>query len=123
MDRWPEPFALRALIAVHRGQLDAAREDLSRFDAALAAGGPGAVLDQPVLARAFLLEADGQVAEAVQVLTCGWEVAEAAPVAMAKPTIGPYLARLAVQTGDMATAHRVAAVLGALAAPTPPWPG
>ena len=62
MDRWPEPFALRALIAVHRGQLDTARADLARFDAALAAGGPGSVLDLPVLARAFLLEADGQVA-------------------------------------------------------------
>ena len=119
MDRWPEPFALRALIAVHRGQLDTARADLARFDAALAAGGPGSVLDLPVLARAFLLEADGQVAEAVQVLTCGWEVAEAAPVAMAKPTIGPYLTRLAAQTGDMATAHRVAAVLDALAAANP----
>ena len=79
MDRWPEPFALRALIAVHRGQLDTARADLARFDAALAAGGRGSVLDLPVLARAFLLEADGQVAEAIQVLTCGWEVAEAAP--------------------------------------------
>lgn len=119
MDLWPEPFALRALIAVHRDQLDTARADLARFDAALAAGGPGFMLGQPVLARAFLFEADGQVAEAVQVLTSGWEVAEAVPIAMAKPMIGPYLARLAVQTGDIATAHRVAAGLDALAAANP----
>lgn len=118
LDIWPEPLALRALIAVHRGQLDGARDDLSRFDAALAAGGPCLVLDQPVLARAFLLQADGQVVQAVEVLTAAWEIAEAA-LAMAKPAIGPQLARLAVETGDLATARRVCSGLGALAATNP----
>jgi tetratricopeptide (TPR) repeat protein len=117
-DIWPEPLALRALIAVHRGQLDGARDDLSRFDAALAAGGPCLVLDQPVLARAFLLQAEGQVVQAVEVLTAAWEIAEAA-LAMAKPAIGPQLARLAVETGDLATARRVCSALGALAATNP----
>lgn len=107
VDIWPEPLALRALIAVHRGQLDSAREDLACFDAAIAAGGSCFVLDQPVLARAFLLKAEGQVAQARAVLASGWQIAEAAPLAMAQPTIGPYLARLAAETGDLATAHRV----------------
>lgn len=119
VDLWPEPFALRALIAVHRGQLDCARADLGRFDAAMAAGGSCFVLDQPVLARAFVLEAEGQVAQAVAVLAAGWEIAEAAPVAMAKPTIGPQLARLAARGGDLATAHRVGAALDALAVANP----
>ena len=119
VDVWPEPFALRALIAVHRGQLDSARADVARFDAAIAAGGSCFVLDQPVLARALVLEADGQTAQAAQVLAAGWEIAEAAPLALAKPTIGPQLARLAVQAGDLAAAHRVAAALDALAAANP----
>jgi DNA-binding CsgD family transcriptional regulator len=119
VDLWPEPFALRALIAVHRGQLDSARADLDRFDAALASGGSCFVLDQPVLARAFVLEAEGQAVQAVAVLASGWEIAEAAPLAMAKPTIGPQLARLAAQTGDLAAAHGVCAALDALAAANP----
>ena len=119
VDVWPEAFALRALIAVHRGQLDSARADVAGFDAAIAAGGSCFVLDQPVLARALVLEADGQTAQAAQVLAAGWEIAEAAPLALAKPTIGPQLARLAVQAGDLAAAHRVAAALDALAAANP----
>ena len=119
LDIWPEPLALRALIAVHRGQLDSARADLGRFDAAIAAGGSSFVLDQPVLARAFVLEADKQMAQAAQVLAAGWEIAEAVPLATAKPAIGPQLARLAAQAGDLATAHRVGVALDALAATNP----
>jgi len=40
---WPEALALRALIAVHRGELDSARADLARFDGAIASGSPGLV--------------------------------------------------------------------------------
>ena len=119
LDVWPEALALRALIAVHRGELDSARADLARFDGAIASGSPGLVLDQPVLARAFLLEAEGQVIQAKDVLASGWEIAEAAPLALAKPTIGPHLARVAAEAGDLATAHRVAASLGALAGSNP----
>jgi DNA-binding NarL/FixJ family response regulator len=119
LDLWPEPLALRALIAVHRGQLAAARSDLDRFDAAIAAGGSCLVLDQPVLARAFLLEAEGRTAQATAVLAAGWQIAAAAPLALAQPTIGPHLARLAAQAGDLATAHLVSAALDALAAANP----
>ena len=119
VDVWPESLALRALIAVHRGQMEAARADLGRFDAAIAVGGSCFVLDQPVLARAFLLEAEGQADQAAQVLTTGWQIAEAAPLALARPTIGPPLARLAVQAGDLGLAHRVAAALDALASANP----
>lgn len=119
VDMWPESLALRALIAVHRGELDRAQEDLGRFDAAIAAGGSCLVLDHPVLARAFLLEAGGQADQAAEVLASGWEIAGAAPLAMARPTIGPQLARLAAQSGDLATAHRVSAALDELAAANP----
>ena len=118
-DVWPEPLALRALIAVHRGQLSAAQADLDRFDAAITAGGSCLVLDQPVLARAFLLEAEGQAAQATAVLAAGWQIAAAAPLALAQPAIGPHLARLAARAGDLATAQRVAAALDALAADNP----
>jgi hypothetical protein len=50
IDVWPEPFALRALIRIHRGEVDVAQEDLDRFEALVAAGAPVLVLDQPMLA-------------------------------------------------------------------------
>lgn len=50
IDVWPEPFALRALIRIHRGEVGAAQEDLDRFEALVAAGAPVLVLDQPMLA-------------------------------------------------------------------------
>ena len=118
-DVWPEPIALRALIAVHRGEPGGARADLDRYDAAIAAGGPVLVVDQPVLARAFLFEAEGQATRAARILAAGWEAAEAAPLAMAKPAIGPHLARLAVEAGDLATAHRVRSALDVIAAANP----
>lgn len=107
-DLWPEALALHALIAVHRGDLDTAQADLDRFDATVAAGTPCLVLDHPVLARAFLLEAQGRIREATTVLAAGWKIAEAAPLAMAMPMIGPPLVRLAVQDG---TDHSLAAVV------------
>jgi DNA-binding CsgD family transcriptional regulator len=52
-------------------------------------------------------------------LAAGWQIAAATPLALAQPTIGPHLARLAAQAGDLATAHRVSAALDALAAANP----
>lgn len=118
-DLWPEAVALHALMSVHRGDLDAAQADLDRFDAAVAAGTPCFVLDHPVLARAFLLEAQGRDADAVAVLAGGWKIAEAAPLAMAMPTIGPPLARLAVQGGLVASLPDVVGALDRLAAANP----
>lgn len=121
-DAWPEALALRALIEVHRGELDAARADLDRFDAALAAGTPCLVLDQPVLARALLLEAQGQPVPAMDVLESGWRIAEATPLALAMPVIGPPLARLLVQAGRREAATRMVDALARLAAANPDVP-
>ena len=121
-DVWPEALALRALIEVHRGDLDAARADIDRFDAALAAGTSTLVLDQPVLARALLFEADGQPGPAMEVLEGAWHIAEAAPLALAMPVIGPPLARLAVQAGRPEVATRMLDALGRLAAANPDVP-
>src|SRR5580700_8973397 len=63
IDVWPEPLALRALIRIHRGEVSAAQEDLDRFDALVAADAPVLVLDQPMLARAFLMEGGGTEAQ------------------------------------------------------------
>lgn len=122
VDAWPEALALRALIRVHRGDLKAAWDDIGRFDAALAAGTPCLVLDQPALARAFLLEADGQLMPALEVLHGAWKIAEAAPLALAMPTIGPPLARFAVQAGRPEVARHLLAGLGRLAADNPDVP-
>ena len=121
-DVWPEALALRALISVHRGDLDAARSDIDRFDAAVAAGTPCLVLDQPVLARACLLEADGQPVAALEVLNAAWKIAEAAPLALAMPAIGPQLARLSTQADRPEVASQLMDGLGRLAADNPDVP-
>jgi tetratricopeptide (TPR) repeat protein len=115
IDVWPEPLALRALIRVHRGEVDVAQEDLDRFEALVAAGAPVLVLDQPMLARAFLMESGGNEAQALELLTGAWQIAEAVPLAMALPALGPLLARLAVQADQPDRARRLLPALDRLA--------
>ena len=115
IDIWPEPLALRALIKIHRGELSAAQADLDRFDACVTAGAPVLVLDQPMLARAFLMESDGNEAQALELLTGAWEIAGAVPLAMALPALGPLLARLAVQADQPDRARRLLPALDRLA--------
>lgn len=77
------------------------------------------VIDQPSLAHAFLLEASGGSDDAAKVLTTAWQAAEAVPLSMAKPTVGPQFARLCALRDDTGTPRAVAASLAALADANP----
>lgn len=114
-EAWADMLVLRASIALHRDQLAEARQDLALVDEALASGGGCSSTDYLTLARAFLSEADGQVEKAVEVLRSLWQIADALPLAMAKPKIGPRLAGLSMQLGDPETARVVAVGLEELA--------
>jgi DNA-binding CsgD family transcriptional regulator len=116
---WPDTLVLRALIALHRGQVAQAREDLRLFDDALASGAFCSCVDYLVSARAFLSEADGQPDKALAQLRWLWQLSEDAPLATARPKIGPQLGRLSVQLGDAVTAQEVATSLGRLSAANP----
>lgn len=48
-------------------------------------------------------------------LTTAWQAAEAVPLSMAKPTVGPQFARLCALRDDTGTPRAVAASLAALA--------
>ena len=119
IDIWPEPLALRALIKIHRGELGAAQADLDQFDACVAAGAPVLVLDQPMLARAFLMESDGNEAQMLELLAGAWEIAEAVPLTLAFPALAPLLARLAVRAGQPDRARRLLPALDRLASANP----
>jgi DNA-binding CsgD family transcriptional regulator len=112
---WADAFAFRAQIAVHRGQLAQARQDVATVEHQIASGGTCTAIDHFMLAQAFVLEYDRQVEKAVEVLRVAWQIAEDVPLAMAKPNIGPHLTRWSMAIGDTATAARVAADLRRLA--------
>ena len=116
---WADMLVLRALIALHRDQLGRARDDLAHLDEVLASGGACSCMDYLASARAFLAESEGQPAKALEQLSWFWQVAEEAPLALAKPKIGPQLARLAMELGDPGTAQTVAASLIQLSAANP----
>lgn len=119
---WADMLILRALIALHRDQLVQAREDLALVDEVLAAGGACSCMDYLTSARAFLLEADGQPEKAVEQLRWLWQLTETIPYAMAKPKVGPQLARLSMELGDPDMARAVAVGLEALAGANPSAP-
>ncbi|MHB1496978.1 MAG: helix-turn-helix transcriptional regulator [Acidimicrobiales bacterium] len=119
---WADMLVLRALIALHRDQLSQGRSDLALVDEVLASGGGCSCMDYLTSARAFLLEADGQAEKAVEQLRRLWQLTEAIPYAMAKPKIGPQLARLSMELGDPGMAGTVAAGLEALASANPSAP-
>jgi DNA-binding CsgD family transcriptional regulator len=115
----PDTLVLSALIALHRGEMAQAREDLRRIDDVLASGAVCSCVDYLVSAQAFLAEADGHPDKALAQLRWLWDMCEDAPLVTARPKIGPQLARLSVQLGDAATAQEVARSLGRLSAANP----
>jgi DNA-binding CsgD family transcriptional regulator len=116
---WADMLVLRALIELHRDELAQARSDIALVDEVLASGGGCSSMDYLTSARAFLLEADGQPEKALEQLRGLWQLTEAIPYAMAKPKIGPQLARLCMALGDPRMARTVAAQLEALSSSNP----
>ena len=112
---WAEPWVFSACIAVHRGDLGQAESALQRVEQELAAGGTCWALDFYMLAKAFLLEAQGRGREVAEALRQAWQLAETVPVSTMKPNVGPHLARWSAAEGDSGTALAVAGSLAGMA--------
>ena len=96
------PCELLALIAVHRGDLDAATAWLAAIESSRGAGSPG-------LARGLLEEARGDAAEALATLRGAWDHDAAHGIVYRRRALGPDLVRLALAAGDHERGDAVAA--------------
>lgn len=101
-----------SLIRLHRNDLPGAREAVCAVPGEVP-GAAGYRADWSVWAQALLLEADGELAGAVEMLSDCWDRCARSGLALEYPVIGPDLVRLALAAGDTARAHDVvAAVVG-----------
>ena len=107
--------AMRSLIALHRGDLGTAEQEVEAAEADARSTGPQWRPDWMMWARALLLEAQGRPEEALGVLTKAWELCRGAGVVAEFPVIGPDLVRLALAGGETILAAEVTAAVGALA--------
>jgi DNA-binding CsgD family transcriptional regulator/tetratricopeptide (TPR) repeat protein len=111
--RWVE-----ALIRLHRNDLPGAR------DAAGAAPRTGAhrAAWRSAWAQALVLEADGELADALETLSGYWDRCASSGLAREYPVIGPDLVRLALAAGQAGRARDVAAaVTGVASRNEVPW--
>ena len=106
-------YSLKALIALHQGDLLAAERYVAVAEREAAAGAPPFATDRMVLARGRLLEATGDVAAGLAAVAGTFDAMAAAGAATFLPALGCDLARLAVAAGQP---ERAAGAVGALEA-------
>jgi DNA-binding CsgD family transcriptional regulator/tetratricopeptide (TPR) repeat protein len=92
--------SLRALIAIHRDDLIAARRHVAAAEREAAQGGPPHGIDLMTLARARLLEATGDIHAALEAIASAVAASSSAGTITCLPVLGPELARLAAAAGD-----------------------
>lgn len=104
----------QALIRLHRGDLQGAR---NAVDTAAAVADRGSKLFdyRAIWARALLLEAEGDAAQAFTTLADRWRLCQDAGMAIDYPTVGPDLVRLARTFGDTGLAEQVASAVSEVA--------
>ena len=107
--------SLRALIAVHQGDLGTAEREVAAAEANAKSTGPQWRPDWMMWARALLLEADGRTGEALRTLRRAWQLCREAGVVAEYPVIGPDLVRLALAGGERELAEEVTAAVETLA--------
>jgi DNA-binding CsgD family transcriptional regulator len=110
---WSVPAdSVRALIALHRGELLEAERFASAADRAAAAGAPAHRRDLLVLARARVLEASGKPEAALDALAAAFETTGAVSD---QPLVGVELARIAALTARPAQARAAVPALERIA--------
>jgi ATP/maltotriose-dependent transcriptional regulator MalT len=104
--------ALRALIAIHCGDLEKAEQAADIAHREFDATGPqGQAWAWMMFAEGLLVEAAGDIGQAASVLSNAWQLATAAELAVTYPLLGPDLVRLALATGDLPQAETVTGTL------------
>lgn len=107
--------SIMSLIAVHRGELEDARSAITAADNELSISGQRYRHNWLAWARALLLEAEGDMPQALTTLAVSWDECAEAGVKAEFPVIGPDLVRLALFAGDRARAGQVASAVAAVA--------
>jgi DNA-binding CsgD family transcriptional regulator/tetratricopeptide (TPR) repeat protein len=106
---------LLSLIRLHRNDLPGARDAVGAVPGELPGTGLGDRADWSAWAQALLLEADGQLADALETLSDRWDRCARFGLAVEYPVIGPDLVRLALAAGDAGRARDVAAAVTGVA--------
>ena len=109
-----------ALIRLHRNDLPGAREAAALGE--LSAAGAGYRADWFAWVQALLLEADGELADALATLSDDWDRNARTGRALEYPVIGPDLVRLALAAGEAGRARKVATAVTHMASRNQvPW--
>jgi DNA-binding CsgD family transcriptional regulator len=111
-----------SLIRLHRNDLPGARDAAGVTAAQLSDVGPRQRGNWSAWAQALLLEADGELAQALVMLGECWERCARYGLGLEYPVIGPDLVRLALAAGDAGRAWDVAAAVAGVASRNEvPW--
>jgi len=111
-----------SLIRLHRNDLPGAREAAVTAAGELSDTGAGYKADWSAWAQALLLEADGELAQALEALSGCWDRCARSGLAIEYPLIGPDLVRLALAAGEAGRARdAAAAVTGVSSRNEVPW--
>ena len=111
-----------SLIRLHRNDLPGARDAAGAAPGELRGTGAGYRADWSAWAQALLLEADGELADALETLSGCWDRCVTSGLAVEYPVIGPDLVRLALAAEDAGRARDVAAaVVGVASRNEVPW--
>ena len=101
--------AVLSLIKLHRNDLPGARDAAAPGE--LPAAGAAYRTDWSAWVQALLLEADGELADALATLSDDWDRCARSGRALEYPVIGPDLVRLALSAGEAGRAREIAAAV------------
>jgi DNA-binding CsgD family transcriptional regulator len=111
-----------SLIRLHRNDLPGAWDAVSAPPGELPDVSPGYRADWYVRAQALLLEASGELVQALETLSDCWDQCARSGLALEYPVIGPDLVRLALAGGEVSRARDVAAAVAGVASRNEvPW--
>jgi DNA-binding CsgD family transcriptional regulator len=111
-----------SLIRLHRNDLPGAQDAVGAVPGKLSGADAGYRADWYAWAQALLLEARGELADALETLSDCWDRCARFGLALEYPVIGPDLVRLALTAGDAGRARDVAAAVTSVASRNEvPW--
>jgi len=111
-----------SLISLHRNDLSRAEEAADAAARDLAGWGSGYRMTWAAWPRALILEAGGELGQALATMTGAWDMCARLGLALDYPAVGADLVRLALASGDMGRARDASAAVTEVAARNEvPW--